>query len=89
MKLDPREYCRVCGLRQETWPWGSSGDEPSFETCDCCGIEFGFEDCSRTGVQSARDRWKIRGYDWFQPSEQPESWSAKDQLAQIGVELED
>lgn len=52
----PREvtlHCRVCGLLQYQPPWGKDGYTPGFEICDCCGIEFSYEDACSSGITRA------------------------------------
>jgi hypothetical protein len=39
--------CRVCGLDQQSPPWGVDGKSPTYAICDCCGVEFGYEDSTR------------------------------------------
>ena len=47
-----KKVCKVCGLYYPVfYPWGESGDIPSHDICDCCGIEFGYED---NNVESAK-----------------------------------
>jgi hypothetical protein len=43
---DESYYCRVCGLEQDFQPWGKDGKTPAFEICGCCGVDFGYQDCS-------------------------------------------
>lgn len=54
-------YCRVCGLKQEDAPWVKHGDTPSFEICDCCGVEFGYEDRINKSIQKYRENWLNNG----------------------------
>lgn len=56
-----RWRCRVCGLRQGSPPWGEDGKTPSFEICDCCGVEFGYEDASPKAAEAYRQAWLARG----------------------------
>lgn len=55
--LDQDHRCRVCGLAQATPPWGSDGATPTFEICDGCGTEFGYEDATPLGVARKRAAW--------------------------------
>lgn len=38
--------CRVCGLDQGFKPWGEDDQTPTFDLCNCCGVQFGYEDCN-------------------------------------------
>lgn len=49
--------CRVCGRRHEEPPWGADSRSPTFEICDRCGTEFGYEDATPDAAQAARERW--------------------------------
>ena len=75
--------CRVCGLAQLEPPWGDDGRSPSFEYCDCCGAEFGYQDGNVTAARRHRAWWLERGAVWFTPSERPPRWDLEAQLAQI------
>ncbi|WP_407906848.1 hypothetical protein [Escherichia coli] len=45
------EVCRVCGAEQPEAPWGDDGETPTYDICNCCGVEFGYEDST---VQSIK-----------------------------------
>jgi hypothetical protein len=81
--MDIEYHCRVCGLKQQCPPWEASGKEPSYEICDCCGVEFGYEDSSLKGVITYRENWLAQGVKWFRPSEKPHDWSLEKQMTQI------
>jgi len=41
--------CPICGFPDlDEPPYDSDGENPSFDICPCCGIEFGYEDCGRS-----------------------------------------
>lgn len=73
-------HCRVCGLLQSEPPWGEDGKDPSYEICDCCGVEFGYEDATPAGVVRARKKWRESGYRWVESSARPEGWDPAEQL---------
>jgi hypothetical protein len=81
--------CRVCGLAQETPPWGPGGHQPTFEICPCCGAEFGYDDATRAGVLRRRATWRDAGYAWFVPHERPAGWDVLKQLEQIPTDYLD
>lgn len=53
--------CRVCGLEQDDTPWGEDGKTASFNICDCCGVDFGYQDAKLTGIKKYRERWLSQG----------------------------
>jgi hypothetical protein len=46
----------VCGLQQPALQWGDDVNSPTFDICDCCGTEFGYEDCQLPTVLAQRRR---------------------------------
>ncbi len=80
-------YCRVCGLDQEELPWGKDGKSPSFAICDCCGVEFGYQDCNKKYVSKFRNIWLSSGCNWFGPKKKPVNWSLEEQLKNIPKEF--
>lgn len=89
MFSDPTLYaCRVCGLLQVEPPWGEDRKTPNFEICDCCGVEFGYEDCSVETARLARERWKAQGFRWHEPTITPQDWSLEKQLQQIPIHFQ-
>ena len=80
-------YCRVCGLDQGEFPWGKDGTDPSFAICDCCGVEFGYQDCSIECVRKFRNTWLSEGNPWFNPKKKPKNWSLEKQLKNIPQEF--
>lgn len=55
--------CRVCGKIQDDPPWGEDGKCPNYDICDCCGVEFGYGDCTLTAIRASRERWLVNGGD--------------------------
>ncbi|GFM38027.1 hypothetical protein DSM19430T_27110 [Desulfovibrio psychrotolerans] len=50
--------CRVCGeYSEDYYPWGESGDMPTFDLCSCCKVQFGYEDVSIKSIVAYRNRW--------------------------------
>ncbi|MFI5530369.1 hypothetical protein ACIA8O_17695 [Kitasatospora sp. NPDC051853] len=75
-------HCPVCGLDQGFEPWGADGLTPSFVICDCCSVEFGYEDSSDAGVAAVRVAWVGDGCPWRGPVDRrPEGWDPGEQLA--------
>lgn len=73
-------HCRVCGLGQLDPPWGDDGTCPTYEICDCCGVEFGYEDATVEGVKRARSEWLGKGAPWFSAEARPSNWDVEAQL---------
>jgi len=77
--------CRVCGAEQLDAPWGDDGESPTYDICDCCGVEFGYEDSTLQGVKKYRQKWLDGGAKWHHKKSEPENWSAEEQLPHIPV----
>jgi hypothetical protein len=61
---EARNYCRVCGYDPGFPPWGPEGDEPTFDICPCCGVEWGYQDCLPTSAIKYRNQWLADGAKW-------------------------
>jgi hypothetical protein len=61
-------------------PWGEDGVSPTFEICPCCGVEFGYEDCSIVAAKRYRKEWIEKGAKWFEPDKQPFGWDVQTQM---------
>lgn len=79
--------CRICGLIQDEAPWGKDGDSPSFDFCSCCGVEFGYQDCTPIAVRYFRKLWLEEGAGWLNANEKPTDWSLDEQLKNIPEEF--
>ena len=75
--------CRVCGNIQKDPPWGENDQCPTYDICDCCGVEFGYEDCTLDAIRSFREKWIATGADWKYPKKKPSNWSLEEQLSNI------
>ena len=70
--------CRVCGFRHSYMPWGPKGRTPTYDICDCCGAEFGYEDFTYESIRGHLERWKrgeatmatVTYKDWLAKKEQ-------------------
>jgi hypothetical protein len=62
---------------------------PSYDVCDCCGYEFGYDDEPGTAEPVTfveyRTLWMKRGCPWFSPDKKPQGWMLESQLRNIGV----
>lgn len=76
-------YCRVCGLRHDSPPWGPDGASPTYGLCACCGVQFGYEDLIPDAVEGYRQLWACSGARWHQAALRPSDWSAEEQLRAI------
>lgn len=75
--------CRICGSEQVDAPWGDDGESPTYDICDCCGVEFGYEDSTLQGIKIYRSKWLDNGAKWYHKKSEPESWSLEDQLSHV------
>lgn len=56
--LDPKDYaCQICGFLQLSPPWGDDGNTPLFDICNCCGVEFGYENTTIQTIKQYREQW--------------------------------
>lgn len=84
--LDPKKICKVCGLYYpEFYPWGENGEIPTHDICDCCGIEFGYEDSNEESVVTARNKWVENGSKWINDNKKPNNWDYQEQLKNLSV----
>jgi len=83
MPSDEAYYCRVCGLRLDEPPWGADGRTPLYEHCPCCGVEFGYQDATRTGAKRFRAEWLASGARWDDPARKPPDWDVTQQLESV------
>ena len=78
--------CPVCGYTElKDMPWEDKGNTPSFTICDCCGVEFGYEDATIEGMLNYRKQWIASGGKWFNEAKRPENWDMNEQLKNAGV----
>lgn len=75
--------CRVCGAKQSDAPWGEDGESPTFDICDCCSVEFGYEDATLRGIKRYREKWLKNGAVWNHKHSKPDNWSSEEQLSHI------
>ncbi len=76
--------CPVCGYNELEEPPYDADGHPSYEICDCCGYEFGFEDGSEgISFEEYRKQWIAEGANWMNRNKNPEVWDYKQQLRKI------
>jgi len=69
-------FCPLCGYGPWKDPYINSDEmRLSYEICDCCGTEFGYDD-----TISYFEEWKSRGTPWFTPKMKPKLWKLEDQI---------
>ena len=78
--------CRVCGAEQLDPPWGEDGKNATFDLCDCCGVEFGYEDATLMGIRRYREEWLSNGAKWKVEKEKPKDWLLEQQLKNVPKE---
>jgi hypothetical protein len=81
-----KSVCRVCGKIQGDFPWGDDGQSPTYDICDCCGVEFGYGDCTLKAIRIFRNRWISQGSNWRCPEKKSMNWSLDEQLKNIPEE---
>lgn len=82
--------CRVCGFinDDEEPPWGEDGRCPTFNFCDCCGVEFGYQDCLYENIKRVRRQWLRDGAQWDDPKAKPANWNVVEQLDNVSPDEE-
>ncbi len=64
--------CPVCGHLLKEPPYDPDGN-PSYEICDCCGFQFGFDDQSEGWTfEVYRASWLKTGAFWFSERDKPD-----------------
>lgn len=79
-------YCRVCGLDQDEEGVRTVSGRATFFICDCCGVEFGYEDALEAGYDPSeyRKEWLFdKQAKWRDKKYKPDNWSLCEQLKQI------
>ncbi|SDT07044.1 hypothetical protein SAMN04489812_4027 [Microlunatus soli] len=85
---DPLRTCRVCGYYFNEWcPWGEDGRSPSFDTCPCCGVEFGYGDSSLVGVRRWREHWIAKGAPWSDGRTPSDGLDVDDRLKRVAAQF--
>ena len=85
-------YCRVCGLDQGEEGVRVKSGQATFNICDCCGVEFGYEDAIEAGynISSYRLQWLYNNNArWFNIKIKPQNWSLCKQLKNIPKKYQD
>lgn len=76
--------CRVCGAYYPGYyPWGKDGQTPLFDICQCCNVEFGYEDIDEKNLEEFRAKWIAAGPVWHDAKTRPENWDPAKQLENI------
>lgn len=63
----PGDFCRACGHLADEPPWGAEGDAPTYDICECCGVEFGYGDTFLGAIRGHRSKWLEAGAKWSNP----------------------
>ena len=74
-------FCRVCGWSDGGVRWEDGVG--SFDICDCCGCEAGYEDVTPEGARGHRERWLAEGTPGFDRRARPDGWEWRDQLDRV------
>lgn len=79
--------CRICGYINLEPPWGEDGKTPDFNICPCCGVEAGYEDCTKEAINKYRKSWLEMGSKWNEKEEKPKNWNIEEQFKNIPIEF--
>jgi hypothetical protein len=80
--------CYVCGYPELDHPPRDENGSATFDICSCCGVEFGYEDATEESLMRYRERWILNGAKWFEEEYKPSDWNLREQLRNIGIDLE-
>lgn len=76
--------CCVCGCDKLEYPQYYDNGSPTFEICECCGFESGFDDLSEgLTITEYRNKWISDGAQWLNSNLKPENWNIHDQLKNL------
>lgn len=75
--------CRVCGLKYDNNEVRDEFGEATFNICNCCGVEFGYEDINIKYQNYWINELKE---EWFSKKYKPNNWDIFEQLRR-GQEL--
>ncbi|WP_337264471.1 MULTISPECIES: hypothetical protein [unclassified Serratia (in: enterobacteria)] len=64
--------CQIGGSEQSDPLWGDDEKNMTFNIYDCCGVEFGYEDATLTGIKGYREKWLTSGVKWNSKKSKPE-----------------
>lgn len=82
----PSPRCPVCGYEGLTEAAYDSFGCASFEICDSCGTEFGYDDATRSHLDLRRE-WVGSGMKWTSRTvRRPEGWDPEAKLAGFATE---
>ena len=77
--------CPVCGYPNLDEPPVDNYGCSTYSICPCCGVEFGYDDSSRSHGELRRE-WVAKGAVWFsKDSAPPDGWDAIKQLQSAGL----
>ncbi|WP_018887189.1 hypothetical protein [Paenibacillus massiliensis] len=83
--------CLVCGYDELDYPQWDANGFPTYEICNCCGFESGFDDDAKDNPESIEDyrtRWINEGAKWFSSSNpKPLDWNLEVQLKGIDINI--
>ena len=80
-------FCKVCGYDPGYPPWGLDGDQPTNDICNCCGVEWGYEDTAPSSIINFRERWIAEGAPWDDPEIPDDGLTTGERLANIRVSI--
>jgi len=79
-----KHICPVCGYPNLDEPSYDKTGYPSYNICDCCGFEFGFDDTNNgIAFDNYRKKWIKEGASWFSEHKKPPHWNLEEQLKNL------
>ena len=87
MHSKAERYCRVCGLDHGEREVRDEYGCPTYNICDCCGVEFGYGDETVENCIAIRKLWIEQGMKWHDGKQKPDNWDPEQQFNSILTEL--
>ena len=89
MTSKEKHICPVCGYPELSELPNSLTRGASYEICESCGFQFGFDDDSEGWTfEGWRKEWIKRGMKWSSSNPPPTTWDPEKQLLNIGIKLD-
>lgn len=84
-----KHTCPVCGYEGLNEPVRGEKNEPSFEICPSCGVEFGFDDYD-SSCKILGEKWFEGGAYWQSRTiQKPKDWDGRRQYNRFLKESKD
>lgn len=87
-KNKSERFCRICGLDHGEEGVRMSSGMPTFNICECCGTEFGYDDLNNWSQYRKYWLYELK-CKWMDETYKPANWSLCTQLLNIPEKFKD